>query len=123
MAELHSKFHPLKRIRCAIPACNRSMNRALLLFSLTPELGIGRIQFSFLYKILKHHNNQSLEPQFHSLPFSCTGKKQTNKQKNQNHKAHLYLFYTHKMLSSAVKKTIKKYSAFRGKKSPRFSLL
>lgn len=75
MAELHSTFHPLTRIRCATPACNRGMNSALLLFNLMPELGISKLQFSFLHKILKHHNNQSLELQFHSLPFSCTEKK------------------------------------------------
>ena len=43
VAESHSTFHPLTRIRCATPACNTSMNRALLLFNLTPELGIGKL--------------------------------------------------------------------------------
>lgn len=89
------------RIRCATPACNRSRNRALLLLNLRPELGIGKLQFSFLHKFLKHHNNQSFELQCHSLPVFCTGKKKI-------HKAHL--------LSSAVKKTIK-YTCLQSKKT------
>lgn len=63
VAELHSTFHPLMRVSCATPAHNRSMNKGSPPFQ--PYVNaweFGKLQFSFLQKILKHHNNQSRVP-------------------------------------------------------------
>lgn len=48
VAELYSTFHPLMMVSCATPAHNRSMNRAVLLFSLMLMFGIWEITIQLL---------------------------------------------------------------------------
>lgn len=116
MAELHSTFHPLMRIRCATPACT--------------EARTGLSSYSILCQSWESGNyNSSSYTKSSSITIirllccsSTAYPSLAQKKKKKLHKAHLYLFCAQKMLSSAVKKTIK-YTCLQTKKPSLLPLL